>query len=65
MAVKIIVDEFTCIGSGECVAQDPQAMALDDSGIAYMLIGELAEERAAAICNVCPVSALSMAPIDG
>ena len=64
MAVKIIVDEFTCIGSGECVAHDPEAIALDESGIAYLLLGELAEVRAAAICNVCPVSALSMAPLD-
>ena len=65
MAVTIIVDEFACIGSGECVAEDSQAIALDDSGIAYALIGELAQERAAAICKVCPVGALSMAPIDG
>lgn len=65
MAVKIIVDEYTCIGSGECVALDPDAMALDDSGIAYALIGELAEERAAAICKSCPVDALSMEPLEG
>jgi ferredoxin len=63
MAVTIIVDEFTCIGSGECVAHDPEAMALDDSGIAYTRIGELDEARATGICNSCPVSALSMAPI--
>jgi ferredoxin len=62
VAVQIIVDEYACIGSGECVAQDSGAIAIDDSGVAYMLVGELDEERAERICKSCPVDALRIAP---
>lgn len=58
MAVQIHVDEYACIGSGECVAADPQAVAIDQSGIAYMLIGDMAADRAERICRSCPVEAL-------
>ncbi len=64
MAVQIIVDEFACIGSGECVAEDPEAIAIDESGVAYMLVGELAEDRATRICKSCPVDALRMVAVD-
>jgi ferredoxin len=57
---RLIVDEDTCIGSGECVAEDPDAIALDESGCARVLIAELDEERAQRICDACPVGALSV-----
>jgi ferredoxin len=60
MTVRLIVDEDVCIGSGECVAEDPDAIELDDSGCARVLIPELEEERAANLCDVCPVGALSI-----
>ena len=47
MTVRVIVDPDVCIGSGECVATDPEAMELD-------------EDRATNICDVCPVGALSI-----
>ncbi len=60
MTVHVIVDPDVCIGSGECVAEDPQAIELDDSGCARMLITELEEDRAGRLCDVCPVGALSI-----
>jgi ferredoxin len=60
MTVHVIVDPDVCIGSGECVAEDPQAIELDDSGCARMLIAELEEDRAGNLCDVCPVGALSI-----
>lgn len=60
MSVHVIVDPDTCIGSGECVAEDPDAIEIDDSGCARMLIAELDEDRAQHLCDVCPVGALSI-----
>jgi ferredoxin len=61
MSVHVIVDEDTCIGSAECVTQDPEAMELDDDGIARVLLAEFDEARAKRLCNICPVGALSVA----
>lgn len=60
MTVRVIVDEDVCIGSGECVAEDPDAITLDDTGCARVLIAELEEARASNLCDVCPVGALSI-----
>ena len=60
MTVHLIVDEDVCIGSGECVAEDPEAIELDDTGCARVLIAELDEERAGNLCDVGPVGALSI-----
>ena len=60
MPVRVIVDPDVCIGSGECVAEDPDAIELDDSGCARVLISELDADRADNLCNVCPVGALSI-----
>jgi ferredoxin len=60
MTVRVIVDPDVCIGSGECVATDPEAMELDETGCARVLIPELEEERATNICDACPVGALSI-----
>ena len=64
MLVHLIVDPDVCIGSAECVALDPEAVELDEHGIAHVLIPELEEERANQICDACPVGALSIgAPV--
>ena len=60
MTVQLIVDEDVCIGSGECVAEDPDAIELDDTGCARVLIAELEEDSAGNLCDVCPVGALSI-----
>ena len=61
MLVHVIVDPDNCIGSAECVALDPEAVELDEQGTARMLVPELDEERATALCDACPVGALSIA----
>ena len=61
MNVHVIVDEDTCIGSGECVALDPEAIELDENGVARVLVAELEEGRAKRLCDICPVGALSIA----
>jgi ferredoxin len=63
MNVNVIVDPDTCIGSGECIALDPEAVALDEHGTARMLTAELDEVRAEQLCAVCPVGALSIAAL--
>jgi len=63
MSVRLIVDPETCIGSAECVALDPEAVDLDESGVARVLVRELDEERAEDICNACPVGALTVAEV--
>jgi ferredoxin len=60
MTVQLIVDADVCIGSGECVATDPEAIELDDTGCARVLIPQLEEGRATEICDACPVGALSI-----
>jgi ferredoxin len=60
MTVQLIVDPDVCIGSGECVATDPEAIELDETGCARVLIAELDEARATDICDACPVGALSI-----
>jgi ferredoxin len=57
---RLIVDPDTCIGSGECVAEDPDAIEIDDSGVAHVLIGQMDHDRAQRICDTCPVGALSV-----
>jgi len=60
MPVRVVVDPDVCIGSGECVAEDPDAMELDDSGTAHVRVAAMDEDRAESICAVCPVGALSI-----
>jgi ferredoxin len=60
MPVHIVVDTDICIGSGECVGLDPEAVEIDQ-GCAHMLIDPIEETRARELCDTCPVGALSIA----
>ena len=59
MPVHVIVDPDICIGSGECVGLDPEAVELLD-GVAHVRIDPIDEVRAERICDACPVGALSI-----
>ena len=61
MPVRLIVDADACIGSGECVALEPEVIELDSHGIAEVIVAELEEERAKLLCETCPVGAISTA----
>ena len=63
MMVRLIVDLNSCIGSAECVALDPDAIELDNDGLAQPLLPELEEDRAQRLCDVCPTGALSTEPL--
>ncbi len=58
MFVHIVVDTDICIGSGECVGLDPEAVEIHD-GCARVLIDPMEEGRAQDICDTCPVGALT------
>ncbi len=61
MLVRVNVDPDSCIGSGECVSCDPEAIELDCQGMARMILAELEEDRASRLCDACPIGALSIA----
>ena len=50
MNVQLIIDPDTCIGYGECVAQDAEAVELDDEGCARARTAALDRDRADRIC---------------
>jgi len=58
--VKLVVDRVLCIGYGECVGEDPDAVALDEDGCSHMIIASLARPRAERICAVCPTGAIAI-----
>jgi ferredoxin len=62
MEMRLIIDPDTCVGYGECVAQDGEAVALDEGGCARALVATLAADRAERICNACPVGAITLQP---
>ena len=61
MDVRLIIDPDLCIGYGECVAEDPDAVALDEHGCARPLADRLSADRAQRICAACPTGAISVA----
>jgi ferredoxin len=59
MPVQLVADVDACIGSGECVATDPDAVELGEEGTVRILQAVLEEARANDLCEACPVGALS------
>ena len=62
MNVQLIIDPDTCIGYGECVAEDAEAVELDDGGCARTRTAALDRDRADRICAACPVGAITLRP---
>jgi ferredoxin len=59
MDVELIIDPDTCVGYGECVAEDAHAVELDGDGCARARLVSLDRARAERICAACPVGAIS------
>ena len=57
--VKLVIDRKECIGFGECVSEDPEAVILGDDGCAHAIVASLSAERAERLCAVCPTGAIS------
>jgi ferredoxin len=62
METRLIIDTETCVGYGECIAEDAEAMELDEHGCARARVARLDRVRAERICAACPVGAVTMAP---
>ncbi len=65
MDVTLIIDPDTCIGYGECVTEDPEAVELAPDGCARVICATLDETRARRICEVCPTGAISIGRVRG
>lgn len=62
MDMRLIIDPDTCVGYGECVAEDAGAVELDEQGCARARTAHIAADRAQRICAACPVNAITLAP---
>jgi ferredoxin len=61
MTVTITIDADACVGYGECVNQEAEAVELDRSGCARVLVAELDPDRAKRLCASCPSGAITLA----
>jgi ferredoxin len=59
MEMRIIIDPDACVGYGECVATDADAVELDDHGCARAITATVAADRAERLCAACPVGAIT------
>jgi ferredoxin len=57
---RLIIDAETCVGYGECIAEDAEAVELDDHGCARTLVPLMTRERAERLCAACPVGAITL-----
>jgi len=62
MDTQIVIDPDLCVGYGECIAEDAEAVELDGNGCARALVSLLARDRAERLCAACPVGAISLRP---
>ena len=60
MNVIVQIDRSLCVGYGECVAEDPDAVERDGDGCARSLHATLEGARAERLCAVCPTGAISL-----
>lgn len=64
--IRIEVDRDLCIGSGDCVATEPQVFDLDDEGKAIVLDPDAAStDGIVEAARNCPVTAIFIAGEDG
>ena len=56
------IDRQLCVGFGDCIDQAPDALVLDDHGIATFTAAAdgLPRERVLAACRSCPVDAITV-----
>ena len=63
MDTQIVIDPDVCVGYGECVAEDADAVELDEGGCARALVPLMTRDRAERLCAACPVGAISLGPV--
>lgn len=57
---RIEIDRPLCSGFGSCIDASPGHFALDDSGIAAVLVPETDEDRALDAAGACPMGAIAV-----
>lgn len=63
--VKMVVDQESCIGAGQCEMHDDQVFELDDDVIAQVIgDGILPRDRAIAAADRCPGRAISFVELE-
>ena len=65
MAIKVLVNQETCIGCGACTAVAPSIFEMNDDGLAFNILDENSEipeeleEEANEAVESCPVIAIT------
>jgi len=57
---RIEIDQSLCSGFGSCVKEVPGVFALDDGGIATLLVTETDDEAALDAAGSCPMGAIAV-----
>ncbi len=61
MALEIVINRETCMGSGNCSFWAPGVFDLDDDGIAYVVdIDAAPEEKIILAAQGCPTQAIAL-----
>jgi ferredoxin len=64
--IRIEVDRDLCIGSGDCVASEPEVFDLDDEGKAIVLDPDAVPiDRVVEAAQNCPVTAIFVIGAEG
>lgn len=64
MHYRIEIDRSLCSGFGSCVDLAPDLIALDDSGIAALRVGETADPVVFDAAASCPMGAISVVELE-
>ncbi len=64
--VTLRIDRSLCVCFGDCVAQAPTALELDDDDVVVLSRPDAADAQSLlAACEACPVDALSVVDAEG
>lgn len=65
--LTVRIDRTICVGFGDCMAEAPDALELDEEGIAAFKAGAASVERERLLraCEACPVDALVVLDAEG
>ncbi len=61
MGLEVELDRDVCMGSGNCMAEAPDAFDLDDDGIAFVIDpAAVSEDTIVTIARKCPSQAITV-----
>jgi ferredoxin len=59
--VTLVVDDDLCVGIGRCEQLEPEAIQVQEDGLAHPTPVQLLRARAQELCDQCPAAAISIA----